>query len=472
MPAQNPKSNPSAPSALNIGIPGASAKLDEAWSARGTALSPSISMPSKAGSPKIETTSFVPTKPENLPLGQILIKNDLITEDQLEKAINLQAVTPDRYIGAILVDQGYISQDKLDVILKVFNRRFLFGQLLVREKAVQEVDLAAALQEQKRLNHTKKIGEILEARGLISESLLSRLLARHLGGPPIHKHSSAEQSVARLTRLTSPAAHHPIPLAGPVNKPKPAIKFAAKVEFSDGEVILAPGKAWQKLFVLLSGEVKATALVNGSEVALGMAGAGDVIGELPGLVVPAGSLAFTAVGQVKLGIVSPGVLTSELSEIPLTTRYAIEKLFMREKQVIEILVNECSSLQAALAMQNELPINKNNSQRDKRMFIRRKVNKVLIQYRTHLGEFYGDIVNLSSTGIGILTRVDQPLESNIGVTFALPDNGKEISAKGTVVSSVKVKNGYRLGVKLTEFGYGAEKALRWFTFNFPPEEKA
>ncbi|MBF0497597.1 MAG: hypothetical protein HQK58_13645 [Deltaproteobacteria bacterium] len=192
MPAPNPKPNPSTPVELKAAVPGATDKLDGAWSAKGMFPNTLISMSSKAGCPETEATVPVPAKTVTLPLGQILMKNGLITKEQLEKAITLQMATPDRYIGAILVDQGYISQDKLDVVPKIFNRRFLFGQLLVREQVTREVDLAAALQEQKRSNHTKKIGEILVERGLISEPLLNRLLSQHLGGSTLQKELPAD----------------------------------------------------------------------------------------------------------------------------------------------------------------------------------------------------------------------------------------------------------------------------------------
>ncbi|MBF0497598.1 MAG: PilZ domain-containing protein [Deltaproteobacteria bacterium] len=110
--------------------------------------------------------------------------------------------------------------------------------------------------------------------------------------------------------------------------------------------------------------------------------------------------------------------------------------------------------------------------KENRIFVRRKVGKTLVQFRTFKGEYHGYILDLSGGGMGILTRADHPPDCNIEVSFALPQNEKEISAKGKIMSSIRVKNGYRLGVKFTEYGYGAEKALKWFTFNFPPEEKA
>ncbi|MBF0497596.1 MAG: hypothetical protein HQK58_13640 [Deltaproteobacteria bacterium] len=65
--------------------------------------------------------------------------------------------------------------------------------------------------------------------------------------------------------MASPAGN-PIPVTGPANQSKPSIKFVAAVECSAGEVILAPEQAPEKLSVLMSGEVKVTILVNGSEV--------------------------------------------------------------------------------------------------------------------------------------------------------------------------------------------------------------
>ncbi|MBF0552373.1 MAG: PilZ domain-containing protein, partial [Deltaproteobacteria bacterium] len=267
-------------------------------------------------------------------------------------------------------------------------------------------------------------------------------------------------------------ANNPLPITDQAAKPKQSIKFIAAVDFRDGEVILAPGKAQEKLFVLMSGEVKVATSGGGKEVVLFTAKAGDVIGELPGLSLPAGFLSFTAVGPVKLGVINPAVLTSEAAQLPVTTKYALKKLFIRQQQLVESLFKECNRLYTELVKKGGLPSEDKGSGKDNRIFVRRKVGKTLVQFRTFNGEFHGYILDLSGGGMGILTRADHPADCNIEVSFALPQNEKEISAKGKIMSSIKVKNGYRLGVKFTEFGYGAEKALKWFTFNFPPEEKA
>ncbi|MBF0497599.1 MAG: cyclic nucleotide-binding domain-containing protein [Deltaproteobacteria bacterium] len=143
-------------------------------------------------------------------------------------------------------------------------------------------------------------------------------------------------------------ANNPLPITGQAAKPKQSIKFIAAVDFRAGEVILAPGQPQEKLFVLISGEVKVTTSGSGAEVVLFTAKAGDVIGELPGLSLPAGSLSFTAVGPVKLGVINPAVLTGEAAQMPLTTKYALKKLFARQQQVIESLSKECNRLYTEL----------------------------------------------------------------------------------------------------------------------------
>ncbi|MBF0552371.1 MAG: hypothetical protein HQK60_17805, partial [Deltaproteobacteria bacterium] len=212
MPAQNPTSNPPIPIRPGASGTAVSDRLVDAMSSkRGVAprpslpakgLPPKVSPPAAArpGSPPTgEAATSAPEKKPTLPLGEILIKKGLITGEQLEEAINIQTRNPDRYIGAILVDRGYISQHNLDAVLRVFNKRFRFGQLLVREKAIQEPDLAAALQEQERTNNAKKVGEILIERELITEPMLNRLLSRHLGIPYLSlKELTIDESMAKL----------------------------------------------------------------------------------------------------------------------------------------------------------------------------------------------------------------------------------------------------------------------------------
>jgi len=49
-------------------------------------------------------------------LGELLIKNRLITEDQFSKALELQKSYPEQPIGQLLIQLGYLQ----DIVLREF----------------------------------------------------------------------------------------------------------------------------------------------------------------------------------------------------------------------------------------------------------------------------------------------------------------------------------------------------------------
>jgi type II secretion system protein E len=64
-------------------------------------------------------------------------------------------------------------------------KRTLLGALLVQEEAITEIQLEQALAEQRRINHTKRIGEILIQMRAISEATLLHALSKQLGCPVV-----------------------------------------------------------------------------------------------------------------------------------------------------------------------------------------------------------------------------------------------------------------------------------------------
>ena len=58
-------------------------------------------------------------------LGQLLLKNNLITESQLDKALEIQGKTGQK-LGEILVSMDYITEEDLNEFLKLQKRNFFF----------------------------------------------------------------------------------------------------------------------------------------------------------------------------------------------------------------------------------------------------------------------------------------------------------------------------------------------------------
>jgi hypothetical protein len=140
-------------------------------------------------------------------LGDLLVDQQLLTEDELEQALAEQARSG-RLLGQILVGNGYLSAFSLARVLSeqhgVQLRRAHeedepaqpalapandspepaatwrpLGKLLVERGFLTESELAGALEEQESSHG--RLGEILVSRGLLTGSQLARALAEQQG---------------------------------------------------------------------------------------------------------------------------------------------------------------------------------------------------------------------------------------------------------------------------------------------------
>ena len=111
-------------------------------------------------------------EPQPSKIGQILIRQNLLTEEILEKALRKQSAYPQFKLGEILIEEGHISLPELRYYLK--NQNIKFGEILINKKLVVPRKLDKLLQQQKQKN--KKLGEIMLELKLISHEQLQLLL--------------------------------------------------------------------------------------------------------------------------------------------------------------------------------------------------------------------------------------------------------------------------------------------------------
>ena len=69
-------------------------------------------------------------------VGEILVENRLITEEQLREALELQKVFPDQPIGQLLCKLGFLSESELSYILEQTDKRQKLGDILLRERLI------------------------------------------------------------------------------------------------------------------------------------------------------------------------------------------------------------------------------------------------------------------------------------------------------------------------------------------------
>ena len=117
-------------------------------------------------------------------IGEILVSQGLITEEQLRHAIKIQDLNRDKNIplGQILINLGYITKEKLEEILGNYSEHRLkkkLGEILIEKGIITSEQLNKFLQEQKITK--KKLGEILIEKRIISPDDLATYLAEQFG---------------------------------------------------------------------------------------------------------------------------------------------------------------------------------------------------------------------------------------------------------------------------------------------------
>ncbi|HEX9654864.1 MAG TPA: ATPase, T2SS/T4P/T4SS family [bacterium] len=117
-------------------------------------------------------------------IGELLVKEGLITPNQLNEALELQKKqTLYAPLGEICINQGYISKDDLRAVLNKYKSSIPLGKLLINMKLISNDQLQQALTEQKR--NRKRLGQILIDMGAISDNALTDALSVQLGIPKI-----------------------------------------------------------------------------------------------------------------------------------------------------------------------------------------------------------------------------------------------------------------------------------------------
>jgi len=113
---------------------------------------------------------------ENRIIGEILIKQGLVSREQVMSALYVQNDKPHLRIGEILLSMGLITIEQLDRILHEHLSHQFIGSLLLSQGFIDQEQLATAMALQDKTN--RRLGEILIEQGYITEFQLSRLLEK------------------------------------------------------------------------------------------------------------------------------------------------------------------------------------------------------------------------------------------------------------------------------------------------------
>jgi hypothetical protein len=112
-------------------------------------------------------------------LGDLLVREGMLTRAQLEDALRAQAAaeTPGP-LGEILVEQRLITRSQLDFVLDKYHKRSRLGDILVETNAISEEDLKRALEHQTRTG--LRLGDALLELELLTERQMKEALCKQV----------------------------------------------------------------------------------------------------------------------------------------------------------------------------------------------------------------------------------------------------------------------------------------------------
>src|SRR5512137_2813388 len=119
-------------------------------------------------------------------LGQILITKGVISQKQLDLALKIKDVQPDKYLGEILFQIG-IPQEKINQALYYFHKRKTIGDILIDQELISSEQLEEALSKQQNIKEkkgcTKPLGLLLIEMGYIDIRGYLTALSKHFNMP-------------------------------------------------------------------------------------------------------------------------------------------------------------------------------------------------------------------------------------------------------------------------------------------------
>jgi type IV pilus assembly protein PilB len=127
-------------------------------------------------------TNGLPSSQSGGEIPGLLVKEGLITDDQLAYAIRIKAkLSSNNTLIDTIKELGYATGEQIRVTLSRNQTSIRIGSLLVELGYIRESDLNAALNLQKESPERKKLGEVLIDHGFIDEQKFNEILASQLG---------------------------------------------------------------------------------------------------------------------------------------------------------------------------------------------------------------------------------------------------------------------------------------------------
>lgn len=112
-------------------------------------------------------------------LGELLIQETLVTQEQLDEALRVQS-TLSTYVplGQVLMTRGVLTRAQLTAVLRRHRKRARLGTMLVKAKKITEEQLDRALVQQKQAR--QPLGRTLISLGCLTEQAMREALCAQL----------------------------------------------------------------------------------------------------------------------------------------------------------------------------------------------------------------------------------------------------------------------------------------------------
>jgi hypothetical protein len=111
-------------------------------------------------------------------LGELLIEQGLISQEQLDESLEMQKMFPDQTVGQLLCRLGFIRESDLSLVLDQKNKRRKLADILLKDGLVDQQQLAQA-RDLSRKNDILLERALLKLQ-IIDEEQLARAVATSL----------------------------------------------------------------------------------------------------------------------------------------------------------------------------------------------------------------------------------------------------------------------------------------------------
>jgi type II secretory ATPase GspE/PulE/Tfp pilus assembly ATPase PilB-like protein len=145
-------------------------------------------------------------------LGEVLLEQGLISQSQLDEALEMQKLFPDQTVGQLLCRLGFIRESDLSLVLDQKNKRRKLSDILIKGGMIDQPKLSQAL-DLSRMHDIPLERALLKLR-FIDEEQLARAVAAQYDLPYVEINAlSLDPALARYISSVYAQKHLMVPIA-------------------------------------------------------------------------------------------------------------------------------------------------------------------------------------------------------------------------------------------------------------------